>query len=358
MGGHRRSKHVKTTEYLIIGAGVLGVFTTYFLADKGKEVVIIDEKSCCSEASGVSAGNLDILKLAPKMVPLAVRGIKLWEMFEKDLGLDVGFRRIGGVNAAFTETEVETGRIQRDALRNSGVEADIFQGKEMETRFPYLSKHVKSVVYSPFIGYADPNVAGPRVLQAAQAKGAEFLSHVKAISISQSSNGGYDVETSEGRVHANKVLVCCGVRSPKLLDPMGLHLSFELRKNLVTVTEKMPPLMPELVTGTQLSMKQTHHGSIIIGGGWQGFGDLERNEKILSNNNLAGNLSYAARIVPDLERVNVLRCWVGFDSIYPDKTPVMTEVPNYKGLYAAITGSVGFTVAPFVGMQLAEMMSV
>lgn len=348
---------MKNTEYLIIGAGIIGSYTTYFLSDKRKQVVTVDSGACCAEASGVCAANLDILKLAPKMVPIAVEGIKIWGKFQTQLGMPLGFHRIGGINVAFTPEEAETGRIQCEALKAAGIAAEVVAGEELHKRFPYIAPEAIQATYSPFIAYADPNTAGPTVMREAVKKGAEFYSYHKVEKIVPDAKGGYFVKAGEDlEIHADKVLVCCGTRSNKLLDSLGYHFDFNFRKNIVIVTEKTAPLMPNLVTGTQLSMKQVENGSIIIGGGWQGYGDIESNQKVLSLPNLCGNLHAAQRIVPGLAKVNVLRAWVGFDSIYDNKLPIMTEVPGYENLFAAITGSVGFTCGPYVASQLAEIM--
>ena len=47
---------MKQTDYLIIGAGIVGCTAAYFLTKEGKKVLVVDRSFPCNEASGVNAG--------------------------------------------------------------------------------------------------------------------------------------------------------------------------------------------------------------------------------------------------------------------------------------------------------------
>ena len=49
---------MKHTDYLIIGAGIVGCTAAYFLTKEGKKVLVVDRSFPCNEASGVNAGGL------------------------------------------------------------------------------------------------------------------------------------------------------------------------------------------------------------------------------------------------------------------------------------------------------------
>lgn len=96
---------MKKTEYLIIGAGIVGCCAAYFLAKENKEVMIVDRTYPCNEASGVNAGGLELLQQPPKSLPLHVLSARLWQEFQ-EAGIDVGYKRTGGLYCVLREEDL------------------------------------------------------------------------------------------------------------------------------------------------------------------------------------------------------------------------------------------------------------
>ena len=62
--------------------------------------------------------------------------------------------------------------------------------------------------------YANPLKAGRNVLEAAKKKGACFMDHQPVSKIERAADGnGYDVYTADDVIHAEKVLVACGIHA-------------------------------------------------------------------------------------------------------------------------------------------------
>lgn len=53
---------MRKTDYLIIGAGIVGCSAAYLLTKDGKKVTIVDKSYPCNEASGVNAGGMELLQ--------------------------------------------------------------------------------------------------------------------------------------------------------------------------------------------------------------------------------------------------------------------------------------------------------
>ena len=75
---------MRKTDYLIIGAGIVGCSAAYLLTKDGKKVTIGDKSYPCNEASGVNAGGMELLQQPPKSLPMHVLAAQLWDILGKD----------------------------------------------------------------------------------------------------------------------------------------------------------------------------------------------------------------------------------------------------------------------------------
>jgi sarcosine oxidase subunit beta len=350
---------VKQTEYLIIGAGIVGCTTAYFLTKQNKKVMVVDRTYPCNEASGVNAGGLELLQQPPKSLPLHIEAAELWDKFQNEYGVDVGYERTGGLFVILREEDLHMLDEQEKRFNEYGLKVNRLTKNQVVNMIPHVaSEHVLAANYSPMSGYSNPLKAGRNILEAAKDNGAEFVGQQLITRIEPAANGkGYDVYSENEVFHAEKVLVACGIRSPKLLDPLGVHIELQRQHNMITVTEKAPHFLDYTFTTPTLTMKQTAEGSILIGGGREGYGDLEKNRKDVSINNLCFNVREAQEIIPSIKKLNILRSWSGFEGFTTDRLPRMSEAKDYPGIYYAVTGFCGYAIGPGVGMQASRMMT-
>ena len=97
---------MKQTEYLIIGAGIVGCSAAYLLTKQGKKVVVVDKNYPCNEASGVNAGGMELLQQPPRSLPLHILAAQLWDQFQNQDGIDVGYHRTGGLYCILREEDL------------------------------------------------------------------------------------------------------------------------------------------------------------------------------------------------------------------------------------------------------------
>lgn len=350
---------MKQTEYLIIGAGIVGSSTAYFLTCQKKKVMIVDRTFPNNEASGVNAGGLELLQQPPKSLPLHKQAADLWYDFQFNRGIDVGYIRSGGLYVIMNEEDLHMLDEQQERFALNGMEVERLDKEQVLKMIPCATPDdIIAANYSPKSGQANPLKAARNILRAARENGAEFYAHTAVSKIEPSQNGdGYDVFTEDEVFHAKKVLVCCGCRSPKLLDPLGEHIEIERHHNMITVTEKAPHFLDYTFTTPTLTLKQTAEGSFLIGGGREGYGDLESNRKDVSINNLCFNVREATTIVPSLSKLNILRSWSGFEGFTPERLPYIGECRKHPGVYYAVTGFCGFAIGPAVGYNTSRMMT-
>ena len=104
----------------VIGGGLSGGVTALFLAQGGMRVALVDKRGLGAEASGVNAGTLSVQVKEAALVRYAMRSNELWETSADWLGIDMGFRRLGGLTIAITDEEVALLRSRMDPRIEAG----------------------------------------------------------------------------------------------------------------------------------------------------------------------------------------------------------------------------------------------
>ena len=126
----------------------------------------------------------------------------------------------------------------------------------------------------------------------------------------------------------------------------------------VNVSEPWPVVLNGILiqhVGRRLTLKQTQYGTFIIGGGWRGRLDRTTGRKSTLWDSLVGNTWVAARVLPILRDVRIIRTWGGMIATTPERTPIIGEYPRVKGFYILYAGA-GFTLGPVVGRLMAELL--
>lgn len=350
---------MKETDYLIIGAGIVGCSAAYLLTKDGKKVTIVDKSYPCNEASGVNAGGMELLQQPPRSLPVHILAAELWDMFQNKDDIDCGYHRTGGLYCVLKEEDLPMLDAQAELFAKYNLPIERLSKKQVKEKIPYICDNVIAANFSPMSGYSNPLKAGVAILDKARSLGCSFYDHVFIREIKKTDAGGYLACSDTEEFHANKILITGGIRSPWLLEKLGVHIELEEKHNMITVTEKAPHFIDYTITTPTMTMKQTAEGSILIGGGREGYGDLNSNDvkKDVSINGLCFNVREAQDIIPSINKLNILRSWSGFEGFTPERLPYIGETEKYPGVYYAVTGFCGYCIGPGVAANAIKCMN-
>ena len=81
----------RRADVVVIGAGVSGLTSAYYLAKAGKDVVVVEKGTVGGEASGRSGGMISERVDEPPMIPMAVESLKIWPTLDDELGYPTEF---------------------------------------------------------------------------------------------------------------------------------------------------------------------------------------------------------------------------------------------------------------------------
>lgn len=170
-------------------------------------------------------------------------------------------------------------------------------------------------------------------------------------------SGTWTVRTPHGAWTAPHVVCVCGPWIPQVTALAGATVALQSVAIQMHVTERVRPVMEHVVQhiGEGMSVKQVTSGQVMIGSGWPAQELSLTGRQRPSATSLLGNLRQAARILPFLADLRILRAWAGPLAATPDEMPVIGEVPEHPGLLIA-GGTYAFTLAPLWARVLTDLM--
>lgn len=367
---------MERADVAIIGGGLVGCAAAWRLARRGASVVLIEAGDINAGASGQNAGSLHFQierrflendgaldGQASDIVALSRVAVRDWRAIEAELGADLHVSMQGGLMVAETAEQVEL--LERKAARESaeGLAVRTIDGPEARALAPYLSPNIRAANFSGDEGHADPRAVTPALANAARAAGAAVRTGMRARSIARES-GRFTIRGEAFSLSADRLLVAAGAWSADICALLNIHMPLYPVALLMNATERTPPTIPHLIqhVGRRLSLKQTYAGNILIGGGWpsrlaqasRGGFDLSAKPALIAGS-LTGNLGAAVDVVPDVERLNLIRSWTGVTAISADQLPVVGAVPRMPGLWVAAGGS-AFTLGLTFARLIADAM--
>ncbi|OAG73814.1 sarcosine oxidase subunit beta [Gluconobacter japonicus] len=341
----------------ILGGGLHGLSCALQLARQGAEVVVLERDWIGRHASTANAGGVRTLNRDRQELDLGLAALALWPSLPEILDEDCGFRPVGQVRIARTETDfaTETARVQ--ALQSDGyTHEEMINANDLKALLPQLGPECAGASYARNDGAADPHLTLRAFRRAAERAGARMMEGVTVTQLSRH-NTYWDLD---GIAHTPNIVIAAGAWSGSLARSLGDELPSGVRASMMTVTERTSPFPGPVVgcVGAALSLKQTTAGTLVIGGGVQGKADLTTGRSQVDFQRLATGLRLPLHLFPCLEHVRITRCWTGIEALTPDHLPVIGPSPRREGVFYCYGFSGhGFELAPITGFVLADLIA-
>lgn len=182
----------KQADAVIIGAGIVGVFTAYYLAKRGLKVALLEKGKVGGEQSSRNWGWCRQQNRDARELPISTQSLNLWETFAAESGEDTGFTRCGLLYLSNDEQEIDGWAQWCEFARTVGVQSHILSSQEAMQHGLATEKSWKGGVFSPTDGIADPARAAPVVARALTKLGGSVHQECAARGI----------ETAGGRISA------------------------------------------------------------------------------------------------------------------------------------------------------------
>jgi gamma-glutamylputrescine oxidase len=352
----------------IIGGGLSGVGAAYALRDMGADVVLLEERTLASGASGRNAGFVlagpampfgqacDLLGFeeACALWRFTVENNRLMADLIEEYAIECDYLRRGSMSLAVSDDEMDLLVATSNRMVEAGLNACTVARRDLPRP---LDRLYVGGIYYPGNGEINPG-AFLRGLASAVSDTLRIFerSHVHEIRVGDP----HVLVTSKGEVRARTVIVATNAYTTRLLPAVPIA---PVRGQVVATRSLGRVIVPFPMYanyGYQY-WRQTSDGRLVVGG-WRDLdmpaevGTDERSHDVIQD-----SLEGFCRVIGGADVVIEYR-WCGIMGFTPDALPLVGAVPGHVGLYlaAGYSGhgvSMAFSCGARVALQAIERTS-
>ncbi len=388
------------TEVAIIGAGIVGAASAYYLAKQGVPVTLLEKGSIAGEQSSRNWGFVRQQGRHSAELPLMIACNGIWQNLHKELAADLGWRQGGNLRIAVDDERIAVFESWQRLAAEYGLDTRILSTTELRDVVPSLTLAARGGMYTPSDGQADPTRVTTAFCMAARRLGARIYEHCAVTGVDVGGGAVRGVNTERGMIVAGTVVCAAGVWSSRLLRRLGLSLPTVWVRNSVARTEPLAALTASAVWMPEVAFRQAADGRVTIAPGaiahhdimldsvryatkfWQALQQDKDSLRLRLGRPLLDDIcgryrrftthrtldpapdSIALRAAVDCftqrvaadQAVRVARSWAGYIDMTPDLLPVLDAQAAPSGLVVATGFSGhGFGLGPIAGRVVAEM---
>jgi sarcosine oxidase subunit beta len=348
-----------TADIVIIGGGIMGASTAYYLAKRGQKDVVLLEKDLLAQATtGLSVGGIRQQFSHPANILLSQETRRLFISFPEEFDTDIGFHQVGYLFLAQEEETWKEFLTNVNVQRSHKVPVEVLNQEEIKERWPYLeADDLKGGTFCAEDGYADPYSVAMGLANTARKLGVRIEEKTAVTSIQTEGDRIQGVETNKGSISTPVVVNVAGPWSGEVAKMAGIDLPVKpfRRQAFVTTAFKEIPKPIPLVLDFDVSFYFREEGPGIL----MGRSDLDEPSSFNTNvdwNFLTKVTETAVLRAPILEKARIRRGWGGLYTISPDNNPIIGPLPGVEGFFCAsgFSGH-GFQHGPPAGRILSEL---
>jgi glycine/D-amino acid oxidase-like deaminating enzyme len=242
-------------DVIVVGGGIVGVTTAWFLAERGVDVVLLEQRTL---ASGASGRNLGFLLMQTRnegySLELSRAGRAMYDDFAAELGPVFEYQSNGGMIYFTSDAQRRVFQEFADARRVHGIEIDVLDEQDVRAAAPILGPNVIGATYCA----EDGQIRTPRFVRAlgdaCRRRGVRIHEGVTAIGLLRDGDRVTGVRTTFGDVPAGAVVWCGGAWS-RTLEQEGVHVPIALERLGAVLTGPVGEELDKVVYGP-LALKQ------------------------------------------------------------------------------------------------------
>jgi glycine/D-amino acid oxidase-like deaminating enzyme len=394
----------RATDVVVIGGGIVGVMTAWFLARSGVKVALCEK----GEQSGRNWGWIRKQGRDPAELPMMIEALNIWRGLEAEAGADLGFRETGVLYLANRAKDIAEFEGWMAHARAHDLDSKMLTRTEVAAMLPHAADWPGGI-WTASDARAEPWKAVPALALAAERLGITIHEDcaVRALDVSNGAVTG--VMTEKGPIRADRVVLAGGAWSSLLARLHGVDFPQLSVRATVSATQPLDFPFEGAAADSHFAFRKRADGGLTLTPGashdffigpdsfrhfrpylasllrdftatsfhmrapkdfpdaWstprQWDADQQSPFERMRILDPAPNLaviedirSRFATAFPKLGKPVIAAAWAGMIDTLPDVVPVIDHAPTLRGLTIAtgLSGH-GFGIGPAVGRVTADL---
>ena len=397
-------------DVVVIGAGIAGTATSYFLAEHGVSVLLCDKGRVAGEQSSRNWGWVRQQGRDRAELPIMMEANRIWRGLAKETGeANLRFTESGCYYLAEDKHSLREYESWHEIATQHQLGTRMLSRGELRSQFPGIDGNWTGGMVTATDGRGEPFVAVPALARAARRRGVTVIEACAVRTLDIEGGRVAGVVTEKGRVRCSQVVLSAGAWSTVFAANAGVDLPQLAVRSTVARTEPCAEIFSANVAVPGLGFRRRDDGGYTVSSGdlaghylspasFKYFTKFFRLLKLSASKvrlKLGAPKDYPGawlsprrwsgeqvtpfeqmRVLnpppspvvirrikerlpvrcPALKGVKLAETWAGMIDVTPDAVPTLGEDPQLEGLYMAtgLSGH-GFGIGPAIGRIMADL---
>ncbi len=251
-------------DVVIIGAGVIGVMTAYYLAEKGLRAVVVEKGRVAGEQSSRNWGWIRQMGRDPSELPIMVEASDLWKQLAAETNEDLGLVECGLTYLAQDQAGLARFQAWLDGVAGSGVDSRMLNAQETRALLPGCQMSIVGGMHTASDMRAEPWVAVPAMARMAARKGAVIVENCAARVLDVQAGRVAGLWTENGYIKAPEIVVAGGAWSSLFLRRHGISIPQLSVRSTAMATGPLPEVYAGGASDDDLAFRRRVDGGYTL----------------------------------------------------------------------------------------------
>lgn len=360
-------------DVIVVGAGVIGCSIAYHLSKAGLKTALIDQGQVGTGASGANFGMVQTNDVEiVHSIPMAMASYARYDTLEEELGMSIGFRRIGALRLLSSEEQWKASEERSKILTKAGIPYEFVSPERIKEIEPMVDgSKLFGGTYSSYQGQLNPFLLMWAYMRRAIPMGLSLHTYTEVTGFDIEGGRIRGVHTNRGNFSAGTVVLATAAWTRRLGQMIGYNWDIHTFRASAMVSEPVYDLKLNTiiatadhiemeVTGkddkelTVLALSQTPDGHFLIA---QADRPGEVTDQAISHAAPKTMAMMAGRFFPALRKARVLRSWTAATTFNDDGCPLIGPVKGLEGLILAASYRSGIVHSPLAGEVITQLVT-
>lgn len=334
--------------HVVVGAGIIGAATAFQLSRAGHPVIVISSGQADATSAAFGWINASFF-LNEDHHFLRTAGIAAWRRVMQDLPLKAEWQGCLCWDMSMSEMQ-ET----HDRLQALDYPVELLSGPRIGDLEPALKTPPQQALFFPGEGAASSADIAGQFLEAARELGAKLVNNVFVSGIRMKRGCAVGVETSQGVIKADKVIIAAGTGTTAIANSFGCDIPLVSRPAYIMRTSRQKPILKHILATPEGEIRQEPSGHILMPVAVSHQGDQAETLTQTPTEAAEGALDRLHRHFNGLDIVDWSQIIRAERPVPVDGLPVVGPVA--EGVYVAVLHS-GITLGPIIAELIAKDIS-